>query len=217
MNPSKWLLAVALVAGLTLGGIGAGFSLSTHPAATAQQPQTKARGGQTLAAVKPANRRLEQAGGQGETLIQKGRPPAAPARQPVTTVLGPKAFRDGDVIEITDARATSPKLEQGDSVTVRGRVRLASKDQAQLGLYLTQTKDAGPADTDPSQVLQVKRGVTAFELKITIAHRGVLHLTLYDNSGRPFGGVYFGTAEQMKRIAEWPLDYYLKEDARAPG
>jgi hypothetical protein len=55
----------------------------------------------------------------------------------------------------------------------------------------------------------VKRGLGAFELKATIKHRGVLHLTLYDKSGRPFGGVYFGTTAQMKRIEEWSLDYYL--------
>jgi hypothetical protein len=134
---------------------------------------------------------------------------APPARMSAPTVLGPKAFRDGDVIEITDVRATSPKLEQGDSLTVRGRVRLASQDQAHLGLYLTQTEGAGTAETDPSQTMQVKRGRGEFELKATIKHRGALHLTLYDNSGKPFGGVYFGTAAQMKKIESWSLDYYL--------
>ena len=139
---------------------------------------------------------------------------APPTRLSVPTVLGPKAFRDGDVIEITDVRATSPKLEQGDSVTVRGRVRLASQDRAQLGLYLTQTEGGDSAETDPSQWGQVKRGLGEFELKATIKHRGVLHLTLYDGSGKPFGGVYFGTARQMKRIEGWSLDYYLAGDAR---
>jgi hypothetical protein len=125
------------------------------------------------------------------------------------TVLGPKAFRDGDVVEITDVRATSAKLEPGDSVTVRGRIRLASQDEAQLGLYLTQTEGNDEAETDKSQTTQVKRGLAEFELKATIKHRGVLHLTLYNKSGRPFGGVYFGTAAQMKKIEEWSLDYYL--------
>jgi WD40 repeat protein len=90
---------------------------------------------------------------------------APPAQMSAPTVLGPKAFRNGDVVEITDVRATSPKLEPGDSVTVRGRVRLASQDQARLCLYLTQTESGGSAETDPSQEVQVKRGLGQFELK----------------------------------------------------
>src|SRR5260221_751225 len=122
---------------------------------------------------------------------------APPAQMSVPTVLGPKAFRDGDVVEITDVRATSPKLEPGDSITVRARVRLASQEHARLCLYLTQTGSTGQGETDPSQEGQVKRGLGQFELKATVKHRGVLHLTLYDQSGRPFGGVYFGTPAQM--------------------
>ena len=142
---------------------------------------------------------------------------APPAQMPARTVLGPKAFRDGDVVEITDVQATSPKLEQGDSLTVRGRVRLASQDQAQLCLFLTQTEGDGMEEVDRAQTIQVKRGRGDFELKATIKHRGVLHLTLYDRSGKPFGGVYFGTAPQMKRIAGWSLDYYLLGDSRPPS
>jgi hypothetical protein len=134
---------------------------------------------------------------------------APPEQLSVQTVLGPKVFRDGDVVEITDVRATSPKLEPGDSITVRGRVRLATQDQAQLSLYLTQTEGDGLEESDPSQVVQVKRGFHQFELKATVKHRGVLHLTLYDGLRRPFGGVYFGTAAQMKRIEGWSLGYYL--------
>jgi hypothetical protein len=139
---------------------------------------------------------------------------APPARMPAPTVLGPKAFRDGDVIEITDVQATSPKLEQGDSLTVRGRVRLASHDQAQLALYLTQTEGDGREEVDPSQTIRVKRGRGDFELKATIKHRGFLHLTLYDESGQPFGGVYFGTAPQMKQIEKWSVEYYLPGKSR---
>jgi len=134
---------------------------------------------------------------------------APPAQMSALTVLGPKAFRDGDVVEITDVRATSPKLEPGDSITVRGRVRLASQDQARLCLYLTQTEGDGKEETDNSQEVGVKRGIGEFELKATVKHRGVLHLTLYNGEGQAFGGVYFGTAEQMKRIEGWSLDYYL--------
>jgi serine/threonine-protein kinase len=147
-----------------------------------------------------------------ETVIRVPDPPDAKAAvewQPVSVVLGPKAFRDGDVIEITNVSATSPKFEQGDSVIVCGRVRLASQDQANLYLYLTQTEGAGGEEGDRSQENSVKRGLSNFKLRATIKHRGVLHLTLYDRSGKPFGGVYFGTAAQMKQIENWSLDHYL--------
>jgi hypothetical protein len=139
---------------------------------------------------------------------------APPAQKPAPTVLGPKVFRDGDVIEITHVQATSPRLEPGDSLTVRGRVRLESQDQAQLCLFVTQTEGDGSEEVDASQTMQVKRGHGEFELKATIKHRGVLHLTFYDRSGKPFGGVYFGTAPQMKQIESWSLDYYLPGDSR---
>lgn len=142
---------------------------------------------------------------------------APPTQESTPTVLGPKAFRDGDVVEITDVRATSPKLEPGDSITVRGRVRLASQDEAQLGLYVTQAEGDGMEEVDPSQQVRVKRGRNEFELKATIAHRGALHLTLYDGAGRPFGGVYFGTAQQMKQIEDWSLNYYLFGSPQPPA
>jgi hypothetical protein len=142
---------------------------------------------------------------------------AAPERMPAPTVLGPKAFRDGDVIEITDVQATSSRLEQGDTVIVRGRYRLASQKNAQLALYLTETESGGATEVDPRQTMQVDSLRGEFELTTTIAHRGALHVTYYDNdSGKPFGGVYFGTREQMERIADWDVsDWYLyKESTR---
>ena len=135
---------------------------------------------------------------------------AAPEQEPTVTVLGPKAFRDGDVIEILDVRATSHRLEQGDSLTVRGRFRLESHDDAQLALYLTQTEGDGAEEVDPDQTVRVKQGRGEFELKTTIKHRGALHVTFYDRrSGKPFGGVYFGTRGQMKQIEKWDVGYYL--------
>src|SRR5262249_48202918 len=99
---------------------------------------------------------------------------AAPEQGDVPTVLGPKAFRDGDMIEIIDVKATSPKLEQGDSVTVRGRYRLKSRQQANLCLLLTQLEGDGWEETDKSQIKLVEQGLGSFELKTAIKHRGVL-------------------------------------------
>jgi hypothetical protein len=137
---------------------------------------------------------------------------APPSQGTAPTVLGQKAFFNGDVVEITDVRATSPRLEQGDSITVRGRVRLASRGQARLCLYLTQAQGNGLEESDPFQEIEVQRGLKPFELKMAIKHCGFLHLTLYDQSGRPFGGVYFGTPAQMQDIADWSLDYYQLSD-----
>lgn len=137
---------------------------------------------------------------------------AAPGQKSVEVVLGPKAFRDGDVIEITEVTATSAKLEQGDSVTVRGRVRLDSRSAGMLSLYLTQTEGDGLEETDAAQLKEVGRGLTTFELKTTIKHRGALHISLYDlQTGKGFGGVYFGTAKQMEKIAGWDLGYVLDD------
>ncbi len=137
---------------------------------------------------------------------------APPLQSDVETVLGPKLYRDGDVIEITDVQSTSPRLEQGDTVVVKGRVRLVSNSRAQLGLYLTQTIGDGREETDKTQTTTIAAGVHQFELTTTIKHQGVLHLTLYDTaSGRPFGGTYFGTQAQIEKIADWKLDYFLND------
>jgi hypothetical protein len=58
--------------------------------------------------------------------------------------------------------------------------------------------------------MHVVKGQRDFVLRITIKHRGPLHVTMYDpKTGRPFGGTYFGTAEQMKKIANWDVAFYL--------
>lgn len=135
-----------------------------------------------------------------------------PTQRPVAFDLGLKAFRDGDVVEIKEVRSTSPRLEQGDTVTVKGRVRVESADGARLCLYLTQTKGDGLEETDATQEILVQRGLHDFKLAMTIKHQGKLHLTLYDReSGKPFGGVYFGTPSQMDEISDWDVSYYLKD------
>ena len=137
---------------------------------------------------------------------------APPIQEPVTIALGVKAYRDGDVIEISEVTSTSKNLEQGDSITVRGRVRLDSRDTASLCLYVTQTESSSSSEVDPGQMKNISAGLTSFELKTTIKHKGALHLTLYDQkSGKPFGGVYFGTPQQMSRISDWNVQYYLAD------
>jgi len=135
---------------------------------------------------------------------------APPVQDSISTVLGPKAYRAGDVIEITDVTATSPRLEQGDSVTVRGRFHLKSCESARLCLFLTSSKGDGKEKIDAAQRTTVSKGDGEFLLKTTIRNLGTLHVTFYDSAtGKPFGGTYFGTKEQMKAIAHRSVGYYL--------
>ncbi|MCC9658804.1 MULTISPECIES: hypothetical protein [Rhodopirellula] len=135
-----------------------------------------------------------------------------PIQHPVSVALGPKAYRDGDVIQITNVISTSDRLEQGDTVTVTGRVRLDSADDAKLCFYLTQTKGDGLEETDATQEVNVKHGVSDFEVTTTIKHLGVLHLSLYrTTTGKPFGGVYFGTSDQMKSLSDASVRHYLQD------
>jgi len=137
---------------------------------------------------------------------------APPVQNSINVVLGPKAYRDGDVIEISEVTATSDRLEQGDSITVRGRVRLDSRESAKACLFLTQTQGDGWEEIDPGQSRAVSKGLTAFELKATIKHQGALHVTLYDSkTGKPLGGTYFGTPQQMSKIAAWDVQYHLAD------
>ena len=133
----------------------------------------------------------------------------------VPVEIGAKAFRDGDVIEITQVVSTSQKLEQGDVVTVRGRYRLDTTDSARLMLLLTQTESDGQEEVDKSQIVKAEQGWHEFETSITVKHRGFLHLTFYDNKdGKPFGGVYFGTSPQMANAKDISIAHYQTKKNR---
>ncbi|MEM7600361.1 MAG: hypothetical protein AAF357_02975 [Verrucomicrobiota bacterium] len=134
---------------------------------------------------------------------------AAVKTEVITVTLGPKSFRDGDVIRIDSVESTSPSLEIGDQVIVRGQYRLDSEDDARLALFLTQTEGDGTGEIDTDQIIAAKRGWHDFTASITIKHKGYLHLTFYDNStGLPFGGVYFGTSDQISIDAAVSVDHY---------
>ena len=130
----------------------------------------------------------------------------------VSVALGPQLFRAGDRITIEDVRATSAQFKLGEVVMVKGSYTLASHPEANLSLYLTQTKRDGKRRIDPSQIVKVNAGSGEFEATITIRDEGALHLTFYPvGGGSGFGGVYFGSPEQMKAIKHWSLDRYLGE------
>lgn len=134
---------------------------------------------------------------------------AAPIAHEVPVKLGPKRFLDGDTVRIDSVKSTSPNLEPGDQVTVTGMYRLDSQEEATLALYLTQTEGDGSEETEPDQTVVGKRGWHEFTTVITVKHRGLLHLTFYDReSGKPFGGVYFGTPEQIDGGHNVSVDHY---------
>jgi hypothetical protein len=103
-------------------------------------------------------------------------------------------------------------LEKGDTVTVTGTYKLASRPAATLWFYVTE--DAAKAKGGPGGVaLRVQAGAAAFKLERPITAEGHLHLGFYDNqSGECFGTVYFGTSAQMKEIAHWNVRGWISQD-----
>ncbi len=131
---------------------------------------------------------------------------------PVEFTLGPSLFRPGDTIAITSVEATSPNFKVPDTVIVRGRYALESRQSAKLSLFVTQTKTRDSVEVQPGQKKAISQGEGEFELRLMIPQDGYLHVSFYPaESGQAFGGVYFGTAEQMKRIRDWDLSYYFKD------
>lgn len=130
------------------------------------------------------------------------------APQRTSFVLGQFKFLEGDSIVIDEVLSTSPKLSVGDRVVVRGHYRLKHRDEAKLSLFVT-TREQVSVAVVKDQTMAVRQGSGSFELACEIRNEGALHVSFYSvTSGRPFGGVYFGTEEQMQRIARMSLSDY---------
>lgn len=122
---------------------------------------------------------------------------------PIPFVVGPQDFKAGDVIVIDQVLATSPKLEPGATVVVRGHYRLASCAGARLGLFVTHRSRSGPDRTSPAQIAPVEGASGAFELSCTITADGDPHVSFYPAAGgQSFGGVYFSPANRRSREEE---------------
>jgi len=131
-----------------------------------------------------------------ENAPRGARAPAEPP--PVAFVLGPRHFQGDDWIEIDEVLASSPGFAAGDRVIVRGRYELRSRDQAGLVLHLTHLNGGGWDEIYPEQSMVVDWGSGDFELEIVLRREGALHVSFYDLPGAAFGGVYFGSREQMR-------------------
>ena len=108
-----------------------------------------------------------------------------------------------DRIEIREVWGTAPQYKPGESYLVRGTYRLDSLDTATLLLSTTATSSQNSGPTEPTQLSQVARGARDFELVHKMPTQGYPHLTFYNPSGSPFGGVYFGTGDTVLRDKRW--------------
>ena len=140
------------------------------------------------------------------SLTPSAPPPVAGPPVDQKFVLGPAAFAEGDSIRIDSVECSSPDFAPGDRVIVRGWYDLNSRDRALLALYLTSIGGSGRTADSRSQRMRIKRGVGPFELECVISGDGALHVSFYSSGAAPmFGGVYFGTDAQMKRISRMSL------------
>lgn len=115
----------------------------------------------------------------------------------VSFVVGKQQFKTGDSIVIDQVLATSPKLEIGSKLTVRGHYQLTSAPQASLGLFVTHRSPTGADAFAPSQLKRIENASGSFELSCEITSEGDLHVSFYPASpGEAFGGVYFSPAPQ---------------------
>ena len=108
---------------------------------------------------------------------------------------GHTEFAEGDKIEITEVRGTSPDLTLGGTYVVKGRYTLSSRDQAKLAMFVTATKPGeGRTVIRSGQQIVVHRGSGEFELIKTLeTSAGFPHISFYPaDGGASFGGVYFG-------------------------
>ena len=101
----------------------------------------------------------------------------------------------------------------GAIATVKGIYELESHNEGKVSIFLTQTEGDGRSSVSPMQQFEVKKGKGNFEVTIEIQHEGYLHVTFYPSKGGSgFGGVYFGKSKQMKKIEDWTLDWYLRDE-----
>ena len=113
----------------------------------------------------------------------------------VAFVIGKQQFKPGDSIVIDQVLATSPKLNVGDKVVVRGHYQLASAPKAKLGLFITHRTTADAGNTAKTQMTPADSVSGSFELSCDISYEGDVHVSFYPVSGgEAFGGVYFTTS-----------------------
>ena len=178
---------------------------------------------QALSHGKPVYQDLVTINRGGKQIVKIGMAPPARSEAKGKVELVPntvsiKSFRDGDSITITEVKATSPDLKDGDKVIVKGHYTLASQPKASLCLFATAKTGPGIGPVHPEQRIAITAGQGEFELSETLDGDGYLHVTFYSvPEDKGFGGVYFGTAKQMEEIKPWHVENWYVVSPDGPG
>ena len=102
--------------------------------------------------------------------------------------------RGGDMITIDEVRGPSKERVVGNTYEVSGAYKLASRETAMLGAFVTissQDRDIHP-ESSPDQKIIVTQGQGNFTLRLHIWQAGAPHVSFYPSKGgASFGGVYF--------------------------
>lgn len=135
-------------------------------------------------------------------------PPAPPVNtaglSPVPFVTSRSQFSAGDGITLQQVLASSPRLESGDRVLVRGNYTLQSRASALLMLSLTRNAPGSWDAVSPSSRINITAaGSGTFELAYEIKQPGSLHVSFYGTGtdGNSFGGVYFAPPTAVSAAA----------------
>ena len=106
---------------------------------------------------------------------------------PVET--GPAEFAAGDSVTVTEIHGSNPTIVSGGSYRVRGRWTLASRDAADLAVWVKDGQCAGNTS------IPIARGSGEFDLTFMMMSKGHPVLSLRTpGTGDAFGFVYFREA-----------------------
>ncbi len=102
--------------------------------------------------------------------------------------------RAGDMITIDQVLGPSEERVVGKTYEVTGTYKLASRDKAMLGAFVTissHDRDIHP-ESLPDQKILVSKGQGNFTLRLHLWQNGAPHVSFYPSQGgASFGGVYF--------------------------
>ncbi len=136
---------------------------------------------------------------------------AAQGDHPVDLIVGEAQFFNADHIEILSVKSSGNGFEIGATVTVEGVYTLNSTETANLAFYSTTKLKPGekstPTPIQKSQQIKVQKGKHIFSLSKVISNDGSPHLTFYHTqTGKPFGGVYFGEKSNVLMKKSWSYE-----------
>jgi hypothetical protein len=102
--------------------------------------------------------------------------------------------RAGDVITVDEVSGPSEERVPGNTYEVKGTYKLASREKALLGAFVTissRDRDLHP-ETSTEQRVMIVKGEGRFTLRFHIWQAGNPHVSFYPaEGGGSFGGVYF--------------------------